>query len=66
MVDCRAVYDKAVQENNKDLAQSIKDISIVRTLPTTAQRAAIGKGLAPHDELPRYDPSGQVLHCKVL
>jgi hypothetical protein len=53
MVDCRAVYDKAVQENNKDLAQSIKDISIVRTLPTTAQRAAIGKWLAPHDELPR-------------
>ncbi|CAK9880756.1 unnamed protein product [Sphagnum jensenii] len=41
----RAVYDKAVQENNKDLAQSIKDISIVRTLPTTAQRAAIDAGL---------------------
>jgi hypothetical protein len=66
MVDCRAVYDKAVQENNKDLAQSIKDISVVRTLPTTAQRAAIGKWLAPHDDSPRYDPSGQVLHCNVL
>ncbi len=48
MVDCRAVYDKAVQENNKDMAQLIKDTSVVRSLPTTAQQAAIGKYLPPH------------------
>jgi hypothetical protein len=48
MVDCRAVYDKAVQENNKEMAQLIKDTSVVRSLPTTAQQAAIGKCLPPH------------------
>ncbi|CAM6034337.1 unnamed protein product [Sphagnum compactum] len=41
----RAVYDKAVQENNKDMAQLIKDTSVVRSLPTTAQQAAIDAGL---------------------
>ncbi|CAM6034338.1 unnamed protein product, partial [Sphagnum compactum] len=41
----RAVYDKAVQENNKDMARLIKDTSVVRSLPTTAQQAAIDAGL---------------------
>jgi hypothetical protein len=49
MVDCRTVYDKAVQEN-KDMTQMIKDTFFVRTLPFTAQQAAIGEWLAPHDD----------------
>ncbi|CAK9233398.1 unnamed protein product [Sphagnum troendelagicum] len=52
----RAVYDKAVQEN-KDMTQMIKDTFFVRTLPFTAQQAAIGEWLAPHDDPPSYEPS---------
>jgi hypothetical protein len=65
MVDCRAVYDKAVQEN-KDMTQMIKDTFFVRTLPFTAQQAAIDEWLVPHDDPSSYEPSGQVLHCNVL
>jgi hypothetical protein len=34
MVGRKAVYDKAVQENDKDMARSIKDAYVVRSLPT--------------------------------
>ncbi len=47
MVDCRTVYDKAVQEN-KDMTQMIKDTFFVQTLTFTAQQAAIDEWLAPH------------------
>jgi hypothetical protein len=43
MVDCRDVYDKTIQVNNKDLAQLIKDTSVLRILPTTAHQATILK-----------------------
>jgi hypothetical protein len=36
MVGRKAIYDEAVQKNDKDMAQSIKDASVVRSLPTTA------------------------------
>ncbi len=48
MVDHKAVYEEAVQENDKDMAQSIKDAFVVRSLPTIAQQVAIGMCLPPH------------------
>jgi hypothetical protein len=48
MVGRRAIYDEAVQKNDKDMAQSIKDASVVRSLPTTAWQVAIGMCFPPH------------------
>jgi hypothetical protein len=53
MVDCKVVYDK---KNNKDLAQLIKDTSILRILPTTTHQVTIDKWLAPYDDPPSYHP----------
>jgi hypothetical protein len=48
MVGRRAVYDEAVQKNDKDMGQLIKDAYVIRSLPTTAQQAATGMCLPPH------------------
>jgi hypothetical protein len=48
MVGRRALYDEVVQENDKDMAQSINDASVVRSLPTITRQPAIGMCLPPH------------------
>jgi hypothetical protein len=48
MVGRRAVYDEAVQKNDKDMGQLIKDAYVIRSLPTTARQAATGMCLPPH------------------
>jgi len=48
MVSRKAFYNEVVQENDKDMVNSINDASVIRSLPTIARQAAIGMCLLPH------------------